>query len=227
MSRVYRPDEGEVQIDVKLRPAEETPVAIYTPAGSRGPAGPDRSVSARRQASDGRGRFTTAGTGDSPWLRTADARGQFILPTDPEVQSVAMVHPEGFLECPVTDLRRARAARLQAWGRVEGVWLKDGQPVMQRQVSLKLARQQEDRTLDLDYSLYKTLTDDEGHFVFPQVPAARLDVLTWQTTSNAWSVVAGSEAKFLSTGRRVDLDRGSAGPDSQVTLEDRALLPGR
>jgi RNA polymerase sigma factor (sigma-70 family) len=217
VTRAFRADEGEVQFDVKLCKAEETAISIFTPAGR---AAAFAEVAFLAPGSNLRlvaGAFTGLDVPGSPWLRTADAMGQFVLPTDQAVQTIAMVHPEGYVECTAADLRQARAARLQSWGSVEGVWLKDGKPVAQRQVSLRFSSRKA-RTLDLDFSLFKTMTDDAGHFAFPQVPPVLLDVLTWQSVSPARVVGSGSGARAVARGSRAASIQVQPGQTNEVTL---------
>ncbi|HXP61015.1 MAG TPA: sigma-70 family RNA polymerase sigma factor [Dongiaceae bacterium] len=178
ITRVYRADEGEVTLDIKLHRADETLVAVYTPAGR--PAN-DAQIALLAPGSQLRltpGGFSTLGSMGSTWLRKADAQGQFVLPKDDAVQRIAIAHPEGYLECPAHDLRQSRAIRLQPWAHVEGVWLEQGQPVANREISLDFSHKVE-HALVLEHSAYRTKTDDHGHFAFPQVPAGLFDVMVW------------------------------------------------
>ena len=194
VTRVFRADEGQVQLDVKLSKAAETAIAIYTPAGQAAAYAQAALLAPGSNLRLVGSAFNANGMEGSPWLRTADAQGHFVLPTDPAVQTVALVHPEGFVQCAVADLRQARSARLQAWGSVEGDWLKDGKPVAQHQVSLQFSSRK-DRSLQLDFTTFRTRTDEEGHFAFAQVPAAELDIFTWQPPSASQTNAPGRRGK--------------------------------
>ena len=221
VTRVFRADEGQVQLDVKLSKAAETAIAIYTPAGHAAAYAQAALLAPGSNLRLVGSAFNANGMEGSPWLRTADAQGHFVLPTDPAVQTVALVHPEGFVQCAVADLRQAQSARLQAWGSVEGVWLKDGQPVAQRQVSLQFSSRK-DRSLQLDSATFRTLTDEEGHFAFAQVPAGQLDVLTWHPPSGGQTNTAGSRGRLMGAGWRAASVQVQPGQTSQVTLNGDA-----
>jgi hypothetical protein len=236
VTRVVRPDEGQVQLDIKLNTAEETVVAIFTPAGQAAAHAEVGLVAPGSRLKLAVGSLSNLGMRGSPWLRTADAQGHFVLPTDPEVQSVVPVHPAGFVECSVADLRQARSATLRPWGCVEGVWLADGQPVSQRQVSLRFGSRR-DRALELDLSVFMTQTDDAGHFLFPQVPATELEVFTWRPLPGGRTNVPGSRAMVSGVGRRAAAIQvqpgqtnqvalnGEAGPRTRMRSGDAGLLP--
>jgi RNA polymerase sigma factor (sigma-70 family) len=208
VTRVYGADEGEVTLDIKLHRAEETLVAVYTPAGRPANDAQIALLAPGNQLRLTPGGFSTLGSMGSTWLRKADAQGQFVLPKDDTVQRIAIAHPEGYLECPAGDLRQARAVRLQAWARIEGVWLDQGQPVANRELSLAFSHEAE-HTLALEYSASRATTDDHGHFVFPQVPAGLFDIIVWSAPTGTHGARSGRHA--LSVEAR-------AGETNQVTL---------
>jgi hypothetical protein len=182
VTRVYRADEGEVALDIKLHQAEETLVAVYTANGQ--PAG-DAQVGLLAPGSNlnlARGCFSTMGSMGSTWLRKTDAQGQFLLPKDEAVQRIAIAHPEGYLECSAAELHKSRSVRLRAWARLEGIWLEDGRPAANREVSLQFNRKTGAPVLDLEFSSYHSTTDENGRFVFTEVPSGLLDIVTWQNS---------------------------------------------
>jgi RNA polymerase sigma factor (sigma-70 family) len=193
VTRAYGADEGEVTLDIRLHRAEETPVAISTPAGRPANDAQIALLAPGNQLRLTPGGFSTLGSMGSTCLRKADAQGQFVLPKDDAVQRIAIAHPEGYLECPADDLRQSRAVRLQPWAHVEGVWLEQGQPVANREVSLDFSHKVE-RALSLEYSAYRTETDDHGHFAFPQIPAGLFDVMFWGESADQHGARFGRHA---------------------------------
>ena len=179
VTRAYRPDEGEVTLEIKLHKAEETLVGIYTPNGEPALNAQIGLLAPGSELSLAAGGFSTQASFGPTWLRRADNRGQFILPTDDTVQRLAIAHPAGYVECDVAEMSKARSVQLKPWARVEGVWLEGGQPAGQREVSLEFNFKNRPLLLRLEYSAYRTTTDENGRFVFPQVPSGLLDVVAW------------------------------------------------
>jgi RNA polymerase sigma factor (sigma-70 family) len=208
VTRVYQPDEGEVSMDIKLQTGEETLIAIYTADGR---AAADAQIGLLAPGNRLRllpGGFSTANSGGPNWLRKADAQGQFVLPTDETVKYVAIAHPEGYLECTPSELRKTRAVRLQPWARVEGIWLIGEQPATQREVTLDY-QSMPNRKLELERSAFSTTTDDNGRFVFAQVPTGKLEIMTWHDSAD------GHGTKY---GFRVCEVQALAGQTNQVVL---------
>jgi RNA polymerase sigma factor (sigma-70 family) len=180
VTRVYRPDEGEVRLEVKLRRVEETWITVYTPNGGVAANAHIGLVAVGSRLELVPGGFSTRASEGSTWLRKADAKGQFLLPADETVEAVVLAHEEGYAEGTVDGLRKARAVRLQPWARIEGSWQEGGQPVVKGELSLQLPSASK-RNFSLDATSFKVTTDATGRFVFPQVPPGLLNVFTWQS----------------------------------------------
>jgi RNA polymerase sigma factor (sigma-70 family) len=183
VTRVYRPDEGEVRLEVKLRKAEETWITVYTPKGEVAANAHIGLVAAGSRLELAPGGFSTGASEGSTWLRKADAKGQFLLPADEAVEAVVLAHEEGYAESTMDGLRKARAIRLQPWARIEGSWQTSGQPVVNGEVRL-LLQSASKRHFVLNASSFKATTDAAGRFVFPQVPPGSLNLFTWQPAAN-------------------------------------------
>jgi hypothetical protein len=179
VTRVYRPDEGEVRLEVKLRKAEETWISVYTPKGGVAADAHIGLIAAGSRLELVPGGFSTRASEGSTWLRKADARGQFLLPADEAVEAVVLAHEEGYAESTIDGLRKARAIRLQPWARIEGSWQVSGQPVVNGEISLQLQSAPK-RSFLLNTSSFRATTDVAGRFVFPQVPPGLLNLLAWQ-----------------------------------------------
>jgi hypothetical protein len=183
VTRVYRPDEGEVRLDVKLQKAEETWVTVYTPKGDVAANVHIGLVAVGSPLELVPGGFSTRASEGSTWLRKANAKGQFLLPADEAVEVVVLAHEEGYAESTMDGLRKARAIRLQPWARIEGSWQASGQPVVNGELSLQLQSASK-RHFVLNTSSFKTTTDAAGRFVFPQVPPGLLNLFSWQPAAN-------------------------------------------
>ena len=138
VTRLYQPDEGAVQLDMQLRKAVETVVTLYSPDGS---------VAVNAQvALLASGAYVTLGqsgfNADLPgltlaWIRHTDAQGQFRLPQDATIQSIAGFTPDAYADMSVEELVKTHALHLAPWSRVEGNWQTNGQPVANGQIMLR------------------------------------------------------------------------------------------
>ena len=213
VTRVYRPNEGEVRLEVTLRKAEETWITVYTPKGEVAVNAHIGLVAAGSRLELAPGGFSTGASEGSTWLRKADAKGQFLLPADEAVEAVVLAHEEGYAESTLDGLRKARAIRLQPWARIEGSWQASGQPVVNGELSLQLQSASK-RNFVLNASSFKTTTDAAGRFVFPQVPPGLLNLFSWQPTANQ----PAPGAQITRVGRVAARVETRAGETCQVSL---------
>lgn len=179
VTRVYRPDEGEVTMDIRLHRAEGTWITIYDHAGLPAAASEIGLLAPGSGLRIGLRGLTCRGDAGSIWILRADERGRVLLPADDSVRRVAVVHAEGYAESDAEELRRGRAIRLQPWGRMEGVWLEKGAPKSNGQVSLEPSSKAPD-ALPLDFGDYRAQSDSVGRFVFPRVPPGSLQLVEWR-----------------------------------------------
>jgi hypothetical protein len=182
VTRFYRPDEGEVRLEVRLRNAKETWIAVYTPNGRVAANARIGQIAAGNQLELNPGGFSLRGSEGSTWLRKADANGQFVLPADDTVEAVVFAHEEGYAESTPDGLRKARAIRLQPWARIEGSWQASGQAVVEGDLSLQLQSAAK-RGFVLNAGAFKATTDAAGRFVFPQVPPGLLNLFAWRSAT--------------------------------------------
>ncbi|MCX6924487.1 MAG: hypothetical protein NT154_14915 [Verrucomicrobia bacterium] len=220
VTRFYRPEEGDVRLEVRLRKVEETWITVYTPSGHAAANTHIGLAAAGSQLELRPGGFSTRSREGSPWLRKADAKGQFLLPPDDSVQAVILAHEEGYAESSPDALRKARAIRLQPWARIEGTWQASGQAVVDGDISLNLPRVPK-RNFALDFASFKATTDNAGRFVFPQVPPASLDVFTWQPAPGQLALSA-QVSRVGALAARVET---RAGETCQVSLDSTNAPP--
>jgi RNA polymerase sigma factor (sigma-70 family) len=107
----------------------------------------------------------------------ADADGRFAFPPDKAPTAVAAVHTQGFARVPVDPANHQMTVQLEPWGRIEGVLKRTGEPVTTQQI---VAQYDSSPVVDgrqsfaLEFGSFTTKTDEQGNFVFDQVPPGRL-----------------------------------------------------
>ena len=171
LSRVIRADEGEVQLDVSLVPAQTVQVTVLNPNGR---AAMDAEIGLVRpgigiQITRERHLSIMLGTG----LVRPDAQGVFALEPDASIKQVIAINSRGFAAAVPAALSREPVLQLQPFGRVEGQWLVENQPAAGREVTLGMASPDGGGYV-LDCS---TTTDNEGRFAIPQVPAGKYQLM--------------------------------------------------
>ena len=102
---------------------------------------------------------------------------------------------------------------LQAYGRVEGTYTRNGQPVAGQEFTLSMKAS----GFSFDWKQYKATTDDHGRFTFDQVPPGAGQVMRLISTSpSSWTTSYSADVTVLS------------GQTAQVALGDSgAILTGR
>jgi RNA polymerase sigma factor (sigma-70 family) len=165
VTRIFKPDEGEVRLDVQLKRADEKYVTVLLPDGT--PAG-NADVGLGR----GGARLEIQPTGISRQdgqILTTDAQGHFVLPADPGVSRVVIVHSQGFIETTKAALEARPEVKLLPWGRIEGLYLSGGKPAPGESVTLDYGTQ---GGLDVygDFGAFSATADEQGHFVLAKVP---------------------------------------------------------
>lgn len=171
VTRVFRPDEGEVEFAVTLTPAETVTVTVVLPDGQPatrcdvGFISPGADLTLRSGGLEGRSGGAVV---------TTDAAGQFRLPADEAVTMVVAAHPQGFALAPRAALAAEPVLRLQAWARVEGRIWSLGTTTAGREFSLELADEGLRLSLRFDFSSYRMTSDASGGFAFERVPPVEL-----------------------------------------------------
>ena len=110
-------------------------------------------------------------------ISRADSEGWFTVAGGGDIQRVVIVHPSGYAEATLDQLKKDRAVRLGRWATLEGIWQAKGQPVTNAEISLQWTRRATVGPI-LDSEAFRTVTDAQGHFEFPQVPQGSFQLLT-------------------------------------------------
>lgn len=209
-TRSYKADEGEIRMEIRMRKAAETLIAVYTPDGQ--PA-IDAHVGLMAPGNHLRlipGAFNSSSGETSPWLKKTDAEGHFLLPEDNSVPTIVFAHPQGFLRASVEEVRKNRSVRLQPWARIEGVSRAINQPVLQQRLTVRAKKGSSGSFLVPFEFNFETYTDEKGHFVFAQVPPETLEIMAWRPDP-----APGSSGFFGQIAASIETKPGET---SQITL---------
>ncbi|MFN7139309.1 MAG: sigma-70 family RNA polymerase sigma factor [Limisphaerales bacterium] len=161
ISRVIRPDEGDVRLDVALKRAPATTVEVLLPTGQ--PAAGAEIALVLPGMWDLRlesGRFGSIVQGGR---LVANQRGEFQLPADESVEKIVVVHAEGYAEVEPAQLTARPVINLQAWGNIEGTFFSRGEPLAG--VAFYAVRVPQTVYFDM-----YPVTDDKGRFTFSKLP---------------------------------------------------------
>ena len=187
ISRFVAADEGEVRLDVSLRPAASTTITVVTPDGR-----PATGAGIALVPTDGHARLKDGGfdplNSRGSLILTTDSRGQFKLPADDSLGRILATHPGGFGEVAPGELNAGRSTwQLLPWGRIEGKWLVSGKPAVGNEVLLENPDGPMGM-LEFDFSDSKKQTDSEGRFAYERVPpgTVRLVRLIQSPGGNGW-----------------------------------------
>ena len=169
VTREVSATEGEVRFDVSLKPASAIDVTVLLPDGT--PAG---EVDVGLVSSGARlalvpGAFSHENVQSGGSLLVTDSQGRFALPPDPTITKVIAACPQGYVTATPAELAAEPVMHLQPWGRLEGTYLQDGQPVAGAELQFQFNRRNPD-AVSSGFNAFQSKTDSQGHFVFPQVP---------------------------------------------------------
>jgi RNA polymerase sigma factor (sigma-70 family) len=166
VSRVIKASETEVQLDFALVPAQAVKVTVLNPNGR--PAA-DAQVGLLGQQVPITLSAAQIKSDLSTVVLKADSRGVVTLLPDDDIKRVIAINAQGFAESTPAALALQPTLQLQPFGRLEGLWLIGNQPAAGRKL-LILPQFGVDDALSVDSALVSVTTDNEGRFVFPQLP---------------------------------------------------------
>lgn len=172
VTRAVRADEGEVRLDVALRPANPTVVTVLSPDGRPAANADIGLVSPGARLSLIPGGFSRQNMQSGGSLLLTDEKGRFDLPPNDAATCVIAAHADGYGEASPAALAAEPTMRLQPWGRLEGTYLSGGQAVAGRELLFQCG-QGDFNTVSSDFNAYQVKTGSDGHFVFAQVPPGK------------------------------------------------------
>ena len=109
------------------------------------------------------------GNGDS---LQSDTEGRFNLTPGGESATLLAATPEGFASAPGSDFTNTLTLTVQPWGRIEGVFLKNGRPVAGEELYFSADNLHGSRV----WSKSSVSTDSEGRFAFSHVPPGSIAI---------------------------------------------------
>jgi RNA polymerase sigma factor (sigma-70 family) len=168
--------EHKVQFDVALSPASATAVTVLAPDGGLA-AGVDIGlVSPGSHLFLDPGGFSHDNLESGGSLLLTDAQGRFQLPPDPSVVRIIAAGPQGYTAITPATLTADPVMHLQPWGRLEGIYLRDGQPVADAELEFQYDVRNRD-AISCDFLAFQAKTDRAGRFVFTKVPPGSHEVV--------------------------------------------------
>jgi RNA polymerase sigma factor (sigma-70 family) len=178
VTRPFSCNEGEVRLEVALRPAAPTSFTVLLPGGEPAAKADVGLVWHGTGLRLRPGEISRENTQSAESLFSTDDAGQVSLYIDETVKSIAVAHPQGFVQLSVAALSTNTTIQLQRWSRIEGTLLYDGLPAAGRVVFPDFD-DGDSSSIASDSGKFKVTTDRAGHFIFPQVPPGenRLDLI--------------------------------------------------
>ena len=149
-----------MQLEVALMPARTIKVTVLNPKGRPSVDAEVGLVTAARPLTVYRGHLRA---NFNIGLLRVDAQGAFSLPPDDSITRVIAINAEGLAQASPAALLREPTLQLQLFGGLEGRWLAGNLPVPGKELVLS-------GELALDGKDFSATTDDQGRFVFGQVP---------------------------------------------------------
>jgi len=207
IERLPEAQNGVVQVVLRLKASKALHGVLFAPDGAP-VAGATVATSAL-----GSGRIATlknARLVDSSRqgkVVTTDAAGEFVLPTPPETGTVMAADEKGFGSASVQQVRDSGRLVLQGYGRIEGTYTRNGQPLAGQVFTLSIR----DSGFTFDWEGYKATTDGNGRFVIDRVPPGAGQVMRVVSTSpNSWTHSYGADMTVL-PGQTVQVTIGDSG----------------
>ncbi len=142
---------------------------------------------------------------------TTDTAGEFVLPSPPEAGTLVAAQEKGFAVASIQQVRDSGHLVLQAFGRIEGTYTRGGQPIAGQEFTLR------ETDVSFAWGQYKVSTDENGRFIFEQVPPGEGRIIRLvKGSDNGWAHHYGADVNVL------------PGQTAQVALGDTgATLTGR
>jgi RNA polymerase sigma factor (sigma-70 family) len=228
ISRVVEPSESKVRLDATLHRSTAVIVTARLPNGQPAVKADVGLVAPGAFFELVPGGFSRTAVQDLTALLRTDARGQFQFHTAPARERIIVAHRQGYGEATPETLAREPMIQLQPWGRVEGTYRINGQPVPGRALNVDLAKGSHN-TVRCGAS-FEVQTDSQGRFVFPMVPPGRLKLMEWvPSQSGGQTVRTGFSQKEVSVDPgetvRVDLGGNTCRVTANVRMAEDLQLP--
>jgi RNA polymerase sigma factor (sigma-70 family) len=191
VTRIVKATEGSAHFDVELASATTKEITVISP---------DQKVVAEIDVGfvspgaelvlipGGFSHETAEGGAQSALVQT-DTQGQFALPSDPAVTKVVAANAQGYAEATPAELTANPVMQLQPWGRIEGRFVSNGQPLANRTLSIGFGQKSQLESIHCDWTAFQTKTDNEGRFTLAQVPLGDHEVTLIASQGNGSAII--------------------------------------
>ena len=190
ISRVIGPDEGNVQMEVTLRPSKTVFVTVYKPDGQVAADADVGLVEATSRLSLRQDGFSHENVQSAGTLLITDANGRFKLPEDSAVLRVIAMSSDGYAEGLPSSLSANPVMKMQAMGRLEVVSSAAAASTEPRTYNVELGGGSL-QTVAFDFN-FSRKTDAQGHLTFEKLPPGkhklvRIVPFKFSETSSGWT----------------------------------------
>jgi RNA polymerase sigma factor (sigma-70 family) len=213
VSRIYELEEGDQQLDFKLKPGGTVEGIVRTPAGEPA-AGAQLAF-----AVYGSGSMLCSAPGrlarDMSTNNTA-ANGQFKLKKPLLPRNLIIFHEAGWAVVPVTAGPQKADVTLSPWARIEGTLAIGNQPASGRQIILNNLEQD---FADALYIYYIANCDDEGRFVFDKLPPGTFKLSCRAVGSGKWDVSTMQTSVTVTAGETKTVEMAAGGRTVAAQLQ--------
>ncbi|HEY3913800.1 MAG TPA: sigma-70 family RNA polymerase sigma factor, partial [Verrucomicrobiae bacterium] len=176
ITRSVQASEHSIHFDVALTPAAPATITVLSP-DNEPVAGADIAiVSPGARISLVPGGISHENEQSGGTLLTTDDHGQFTFLSDPTVTKIIAASSQGYVEATPAQLADNAVMQMMAWGRVEGTYMTNGQPVVGRSLCIEYSSEVTLDTVSCDSMVFRTTTDSQGRFTFDKVPPGNRQV---------------------------------------------------
>ncbi len=208
-SRIIKPDEGDVNLDLKLKPAKDIVLTIHGPDGKPVTGATAAMAIPGQQVNIMNGREVQfAATGS----QTSGPDGHVDFSPQPGLFAIAIFGDAGSAEVDQKAVAKSADVTLTPWGHVNGQLKVGSKPAAGQDVDLSAAQgmQYEPDKPRIFYQ-FSAKTDDEGRFNFDRVSPGNYNVSRRiNVTSNSWSNTV-LQTFDVAAGQTVTVNAGGMG----------------
>ncbi|MGD0542326.1 MAG: hypothetical protein ABSB33_12495, partial [Tepidisphaeraceae bacterium] len=183
-SRIIKPDEGDVTLELKMKPAKDIVLTIHAPDGK--PVAGATAVMAipGQQVNIFNGREVRYSALPE---QTSGPDGRIDFSPQAGAFAIAVFADAGFAEVDQNAVAKSTDVTLAPWGRIEGRMMVGSKPAVGQDVDLSSSREQVPGKPRIFHEL-STNTDEDGRFSFDRVSSGEWTLFRRDNvTANSWN----------------------------------------
>ncbi len=208
ITRAVQGDEGDVELEVSLRPATAQVIRVFGVDGSAAAGVPVAGVfpGHRIQLRPEGVRQLEDFVSERPFEPVTDTGGQFLLRSTERIPHLVCADETGLVWASDQTLRQNPVLQLKPWARLAGV-IQSGIAAPVAKVSLQPARpvQRYGRPL-IDWEGFDAEVNAEGRFEFPRVPSGELALGYWSRSGDQAPVFIKLQELELTAGELAEVE---------------------